>query len=72
MWMCKKPHNIPEDGFFKLRDLKKQKNLFFGWRGLKVQPVPDSFMDGYVIGMAAHSSSIEGQHLKQQNISLRG
>lgn len=22
----------------------------------------DSFMDGYVIGMAAHSSSIEGQH----------
>lgn len=29
-------------------------------------------MDGYVIGMATHSSSIEGQHLKQQNISLCG
>lgn len=27
-------------------------------------------MDGYVIGMAAHSSPIKGQHLKQQNISL--
>lgn len=27
-------------------------------------------MDGYVIDMAAHSSSIEGQHLKQQNIIL--
>lgn len=27
-------------------------------------------MDGYVIGMTAHSSPIEGQHLKQQNTSL--
>lgn len=25
-------------------------------------------MDGYVIGMTANSSPIEGQHLKQQNI----
>lgn len=37
---------------------------------LKLLSVPDSFMDGYVIGMTAHSSSIEGQHLKQQNIVL--
>lgn len=27
-------------------------------------------MYGYVIGMTAHSSSIESQHLKQQNIVL--
>lgn len=27
-------------------------------------------MDGYVIGVTAHSSPIEGQHLKQQNILL--
>lgn len=27
-------------------------------------------MYGYVIGMTAHSSSIESQHLKQQNIIL--
>lgn len=47
---------------------KKKLNI----KALKVQWVPDSFMDGYVIGMAAHSSSIEGQHLKQQNISLCG
>lgn len=37
---------------------------------LKLASVPDGFMDGYVIGMAAHSSPIEGQHLKQQNIVL--
>lgn len=34
--------------------------------------VPDSFMDGYVIRMAAHSSPIEGQHLNKQNILLCG
>lgn len=28
-------------------------------------------MDGCVIGMAAHSAPIEGQHLKQQNVSLK-
>lgn len=46
--------------------------LFFfgGGEILKLLSVPDSFMDGYVIGMTAHSSSIEGQHLKQQNIVL--
>lgn len=27
-------------------------------------------MDGYVIGMTAHSSPIKSQHLKQQNILL--
>lgn len=37
---------------------------------LKLASVPDGFMDGYVIGMTAHSSPIEGQHLKQQNIVL--
>lgn len=56
-----KPCNIPEDAIFKLRDLEKNK---------KVQSLPDSFMDGYVIGMTTHTSSIEGEHLKQQNISL--
>lgn len=48
------------------------KMWFFWWQSLKMQFVPDSFIDGCVIGMAAHSSSIEGQHLKQQNISLCG
>lgn len=38
----------------------------------KVFPVPDGVIDSYVIGMAAHAASIEGQHLKQQNMSLCG
>lgn len=41
------------------------------WTVMLERPlVPDSFMDGYVIGMAAHSSPIEGQHLNKQNILL--
>lgn len=63
-----KSHNIPEDAIFNLRDLENKKKN----QSLKVPSVPDSFMNGYVIGMTAHSSSIEGQHLKQQNISLCG
>lgn len=44
---------------------KKERNEI-----LKPPSVPDSFMDGYVIGMTAHSLPIKGQHLKQQNILL--
>lgn len=37
-----------------------------------VESVPESFMDGRVIGMAAHAALIEGQNLKQQNSKLCG